>query len=174
VDVDVWALWVPSRTAHFDGPDETNHVGNLQRDTTTLVMQTSPTSDFRYDPRVVRTSIAVIKRFSNDETVTAAEVEEPESGTPPGLAAWVLVEAGLAVTCAFTFLHRGDVGIYAVGTMQGWRRRGFARALMAHVLADAWHRGARTASLQSTRMGQPMYESLGFAAVGRYEEWISQ
>jgi hypothetical protein len=45
---------------------------------------------------------------------------------------------------------------------------------MAHVLADACHHGARTASLQSTRMGQPLYESLGFAAVGRYEEWISQ
>jgi hypothetical protein len=41
------------------------------------------------------------------------------------------------------------------------------------VLADAWHKGARTASLQSTRMGQPLYESLGFTAVGRYEEWIS-
>ena len=31
--------------------------------------------------------------------------------------------------------------------------------------------GARTATLQSTRMGQPLYESLGFQPAGRYEEW---
>jgi hypothetical protein len=45
---------------------------------------------------------------------------------------------------------------------------------MEHVLADAQHRGARTATLQSTRMGLPLYNSLGFAPAGRYEEWISQ
>jgi hypothetical protein len=39
---------------------------------------------------------------------------------------------------------------------------GYARALMEHVLADAWHRGARTASLQSTRMGQPRYAGSAF------------
>jgi len=45
---------------------------------------------------------------------------------------------------------------------------------MEHVLADAQRRGARTATLQSTRMGLPLYESLGFEPVGRYEEWVSR
>jgi ribosomal protein S18 acetylase RimI-like enzyme len=49
-----------------------------------------------------------------------------------------------------------------------------ARTLIEHMLADAASRGARTATLQSTRTGQRLYESLGFAAVGRYEEWIPQ
>ena len=31
--------------------------------------------------------------------------------------------------------------------------------------------GACTATLQSTRMGPRLYSSLGFEAVGRYEEW---
>jgi hypothetical protein len=48
---------------------------------------------------------------------------------------------------------------------------GFGRTLMEHVLADAKARGATTATLQSTRMGQTLYESLGFTAAGRYEEW---
>ena len=30
----------------------------------------------------------------------------------------------------------------------------------------------RTATFQSTRMGQRLYSSLGFEAVGRYEEWV--
>ena len=75
---------------------------------------------------------------------------------------------------AWSYLHRTDCGIYAVGTVASMRRRGFAGALVGHVLAYAARAGARTASLQSTRMGQPLYESLGFVPVGRYEEWISR
>jgi GNAT superfamily N-acetyltransferase len=85
-----------------------------------------------------------------------------------------MIQDGYAVAGAWSFLRGGDCGIYAVGTVPEWRRRGLARALMEHVLADAQHRGARTATLQSTRMGLPLYNSLGFEPAGRYEEWISQ
>jgi len=64
--------------------------------------------------------------------------------------------------------------VYAVGTVPDRRRRGLARALMEHVLADAWERGARSATLQSTEMARPLYAGLGFVAVGRYEEWVPQ
>jgi len=53
------------------------------------------------------------------------------------------------------------------------RRRGLARRLVEHVLADASRRGARTATLQSTRMAQNLYRSLGFEPARRYEEWLS-
>ena len=55
---------------------------------------------------------------------------------------------------------------------QGFRRRGLARGLMQGVLGDAYRRGARTATLQSTPMGVPLYRSLGFEPVGRYDEWV--
>jgi ribosomal protein S18 acetylase RimI-like enzyme len=85
-----------------------------------------------------------------------------------------MVHDDVAVSCAWSFLHERDCGIYTVGALPAWRRRGLARSLVEHVLADAAHRGARTATLQSTRMGKPLYESLGFEPAGRYEEWISQ
>ncbi len=88
--------------------------------------------------------------------------------------AWVIVRDGMAVAGAWSFLRERDCGIYAVETLPQWRRRGLARSLMEHVLADAQRRGARTATLQSTRMGQPLYISLGFEPVGRYAEWTSQ
>jgi hypothetical protein len=47
-----------------------------------------------------------------------------------------------------------------------------AASLIQHVLAHAYRRGARTASLQSTSMGEGLYRSLQFTAVGRYEEWV--
>ena len=51
------------------------------------------------------------------------------------------------------------------------RRRGVGRHA-GECGVEAWRHGARTATLQSTRMGQRLYSSLGFEAVGRYEEWV--
>ena len=83
-----------------------------------------------------------------------------------------MVEGDVAVAGAYRYLHGSDCGVYAVGTVRAWRRRGIARSLVEHVLADATRRGARTATLQATPMAQHVYESLGFAPVGRYEEWV--
>ena len=116
--------------------------------------------------------MAAVKRFADDELVSAADLGEED--TTSDLSAWAIVRDGVAVTGAWSFLHETDCGIYGVGTLPEWRRRGLARALMEHVLADAQERGARTATLQSTRMGQPLYESLGFEPAGRYEEWVPQ
>jgi ribosomal protein S18 acetylase RimI-like enzyme len=85
-----------------------------------------------------------------------------------------MVRGGVAVAGAWSFEHGRDCGIYTVGTMRNWRRQGLARMLVEHVLADAQRRGARTASLQSTPMGQHLYRSLGFEPAGRYEEWLSR
>ena len=169
--VDVWALWMPSRVTDLDAPDAVLEVGDLKRDTTTLVMQVALPPGLRDHHGVVRTSIATASR-ATDEPIPAADLGHPDH--VPGLSAWVMVHDGLAVAGAWSFLHGSDCGMYAVGTVPEWRRRGLARSLLEHVLADAQGRGARTATLQSTRMGQPLYQSLGFEPVGRYEEWISQ
>jgi ribosomal protein S18 acetylase RimI-like enzyme len=169
--VDVWALWVPSSATALDAPDHVQEVGRLKRDTTTLVMQASLSTKRRLHEGVLRTSVAAVTR-AGDEPVPVADLGPPEAD--PGLDAWVMVQDDVAVTGAWSFLHQQDCGIYAVGTLPAWRRQGLARLLVEHVLADAQRRGAETATLQSTRMGQRLYESLGFEAVGRYEEWISQ
>jgi GNAT superfamily N-acetyltransferase len=170
--VDAWALWLPSTTKDLDASDHVPEVGGFKRDTTTLVMEATLASPLRPDDRVVCTSIAAAARAADDAPVPAAELGEPDD--VPGLTGWAILDHDLAVAGAWSFLLGGDCGIYAVGTLPGWRHRGFAHALMTHVLADAQRRGARTATLQSTRMGQPLYESLGFKPVGRYEEWVPE
>jgi len=169
--VDAWALWLPSNATSFDAPDEVSLVGTLTRDTTTLVMQATLTPEMRPQDGVVRASIAVATRAAGDEEVPVTDLGEPE--TEPGLAAWVMLQNNVAVAGTWSFLHEGDCGIYTVGTMPRWRRRGLARMLVEHALADAQRRGARTASLQSTPMAQHLYGSLGFRPVGRYEEWAA-
>ncbi len=168
--VDAWAFWVPSGATDLDAPDTVRDVDGLTRDTTTLVMTTDLRPELRWNEGVVRTSIAAATRAAGDEPVAEAELDNPDD--VPNLSGWVMVQDGMAVAGAWSMLHDGDCGIYTVGTLPHWRRRGLAKALTRHILTDAYHRGARTATLQSTRMGQPLYESLGFEPVGRYEEWI--
>ena len=168
--VDAWALWVPSAATDLDAPDAVQQVGGFRRDTTTLVMQARLSPGLRLHDGVVRASIADAAR-AGDEPVPFTDLGEPD--TEPGLAGWVMVHDELAVAGAWSFLHEQDCGIYAVGTVPGWRRRGLARSLVEHVLADARGHGARTATLQSTRMAQQLYQSLGFEPAGRYEEWAS-
>jgi GNAT superfamily N-acetyltransferase len=170
--IDTWAFWVPSCTTDLDAPDDLSGVGGLKRDTTTLVMRTTLRSGLRRHDGVVRASIAAATRAAGDGPVRIEDLGEPAGG--PGLTGWVMIHDDVAVAGAWSFLHESDCGIYTVGTLPEWRRRGLARALMEHVLAHAHHRRARTATLQSTRMGQPLYESLGFEPVGRYEEWVSR
>ncbi len=167
--VATWALWVRSDITNLDTPDTGPEISDLQRDTTTLVMHATLSSGRQLQDGVVCTSIATATR-AGDEPVRRADLEPPDD--VPGLTGWVMLRESVAVASAWSFLNGSDCGIYTVGTQPEWRRRGLAHALMEHVLGEAWRHGARTASLQSTRMGQPLYLSLGFQAVGRYEEWL--
>jgi GNAT superfamily N-acetyltransferase len=170
--VPVWALWRATQVRDLDAPDADGPLGELKRDTTTLVMQTALGSHSRLDDAVLPASIDAVARLDEDVRMTRSDLGEPEG--IPGLAGWALLYDGLVVAAAWSYLHRGDCGIYGVETLPAFRRRGLARRLMQHMLAQARSQGARTASLQSTRLGQPLYQTLAFAPAGRYEEWIWQ
>jgi GNAT superfamily N-acetyltransferase len=169
--VDAWALWMPSRAVSLDAPDGVRTVGDLRRDTTTLVMRATLTNGLRLHGNVVPASIDAIAHLE-DEPIPVSELGEPE--VVPGLAGWAIAVGDVAVAGGWSFIHGRDCGIYAVGTVPAFRRRGLARSLVEHMLADAASRGARTSSLQSTRMGRHLYLSLGFTPAGRYEEWTPQ
>src|SRR5262245_51635386 len=168
--VPAWALWIPSCATDWEAPDTVRVIDGMQRDTTTVVMHATVPRDMPLHDGVVRGSLAAVTRLAKDQPIPIADLE-PETG-PAELTVWVIEQDHLAVACAYTFLHKQDCGIYSVGTLPAWRRRGLARRLMEHLLADAHRRGARTATLQSTQLGQRLYESLGFEAKGRYEEWV--
>ena len=79
---------------------------------------------------------------------------------------------GESVATAIAFDHDGDCGVFNVGTLEAARRRGLARALTARLLHDAAERGCSTASLQSTRMAERVYASVGFRDLGRILEYV--
>jgi GNAT superfamily N-acetyltransferase len=161
-----WALWLRSPLTDLQPPPATPAPAGMVADTRTLVMVREVTPGPGH-PSVVRTSIEAAARATDEPVHTL-----PEPDGVPGLDGWVLVHGGAAVAGAWSYLHGTDCGLYAVGTIPALRRRGLAAALVRHVLSDAYRRGARTASLQSTPMGVSLYRSLGFTPVGRYEEWV--
>lgn len=66
----------------------------------------------------------------------------------------------------------GDVvGIFNVATLPDARGRGIGRAITLAAMRDGAARGARRAVLQSSRMGHPVYERLGFRDVLTYVPW---
>ncbi|MFL5827636.1 MAG: GNAT family N-acetyltransferase [Thermoleophilaceae bacterium] len=78
---------------------------------------------------------------------------------------------GRPASCTWALDEDGDCGIFAVATAGRARGRGLAGGLISRALLDAQERGCVTSSLQATRMGEPVYERLGYRALGRLGMW---
>ena len=65
----------------------------------------------------------------------------------------------------------GVAGIAYVGTVPGFRHRGFAQALVERVVAEGRRRGCEAAYLWATRMGYGVYRHLGFRKILDYRIW---
>lgn len=59
-------------------------------------------------------------------------------------------------------LHETVAGLYLIGVEEGFRRRGIGEAMTWEVLRAGNERDAEIGVLQSTQMGYPLYEQMGF------------
>ncbi|GIU76558.1 MAG: GNAT family acetyltransferase [Bryobacteraceae bacterium] len=74
-----------------------------------------------------------------------------------------------AVTCAAFMEAAGAIGIYSVGTLPGWRGKGYAEAIMRAGVGRLRRRGAQgPIVLQSSPSGFDLYRRLGFRRCTRY------
>jgi GNAT superfamily N-acetyltransferase len=78
---------------------------------------------------------------------------------------------GEPVGCLGTIAVGDDLCLTGVATPPEHRGRGVAGWLLRQALAAAREKGMRTASLQATKAGAPLYERLGFADFGYVEMW---
>ncbi|CAN5710769.1 hypothetical protein BH09CHL1_BH09CHL1_30960 [soil metagenome] len=85
--------------------------------------------------------------------------------------AWV---DGAPIGTACAFLTRGSngiAGIYDVGVLPEYRNIGIGKALTHAVCVWARDRGYRTAGLNATPMGEPVYRGLGFQSLRWAQTW---
>lgn len=95
-----------------------------------------------------------------------AFLKTPILGGPYRL--WVGYVASQAVSCAAAFTDQSATGIYAVATLPAYRGRGYGAALTdAAALVDP----ALPAWLVASDLGQPVYQRLGFRAIGHFSLW---
>lgn len=81
-----------------------------------------------------------------------------------------------AVACATVFLKDGTAGIYNVGTLEHARGKGVGQAITSAPLRAAQAEGCWLSSLQSTRIGFPLYQRIGYKPYFhyRYYGWSPQ
>jgi GNAT superfamily N-acetyltransferase len=65
----------------------------------------------------------------------------------------------------------GDCSVWWVATVPEARGRGLSAGLMRRALADGRERGCEVTTLQATKLGRPVYERLGYRALGAVEMW---
>ena len=109
---------------------------------------------------------------SDDDVLQFYELAAPlllERGAP--LALHVAYLRGVAVSTVEVTTAAGIAGIYNVSTLAHWRNRGFASALLRHVLAEARDHGIHRAALPAAPDAAGLYRRLGFEAIGTITEY---
>jgi GNAT superfamily N-acetyltransferase len=82
---------------------------------------------------------------------------------------WIGYAGGEAVSTAATLVAEGAAGVYAVATLPGYRRKGFAEAMVRHAAARVEaSRGIRLSILQSTEEAVPLYKRMGYRTVTNF------
>ncbi|MFF7725735.1 GNAT family N-acetyltransferase [Streptomyces sp. NPDC008001] len=103
--------------------------------------------------------------YSPGEMFPATLIEQP------GVDVFLAVLDGEAVGAGVTVVHDGFGSHYWVGTASAHRSRGAGRAVMLGSLAPLAN---LPVTLTASRLGRPLYESLGFTAVTPSTWWSSQ
>jgi GNAT superfamily N-acetyltransferase len=65
----------------------------------------------------------------------------------------------------------GVAGIYGITVRRGFQRRGLGTLATLVTVQEGARRGARTAILQATQEGRPVYEKLGFETITSFRSW---
>jgi GNAT superfamily N-acetyltransferase len=86
-------------------------------------------------------------------------------------ATWITTD-GEDVSTGLGFVHDGWCGVFNVATPEEHRGRGYGSAVTAHTIEAARAAGAGGAYLQSSPMGLPVYQRLGFVTVESWRQWM--
>lgn len=104
------------------------------------------------------------------------EIYQAERSWSGSMQGWVGYFNGQpVVTCAAVVTAGECIGLYTIGTIPMFRRKGYAEILMRHVLREVSAQTGITASiLQSTPSGYPMYHKMGYRQATQFSIYLSE
>ncbi|MDE2492120.1 MAG: GNAT family N-acetyltransferase [Elusimicrobia bacterium] len=91
---------------------------------------------------------------------------------PGAMKLYVASRRGRAAGCAMLTLDGRLAGLWAIGVLDGVRRRGLGLALTQRCLDDAERAGCRLAMLGASEQGYGLYRKLGFRAACRMRQYV--
>jgi GNAT superfamily N-acetyltransferase len=125
------------------------------------------------DPELLADLVDVeVGTFETDRAV-AEGLLAPSQLSLPNVRLYAAITDGRAVAQAVTNTQRGAVGVFGVAALPEYRRRGIGTAITAFAIDDV-RDGADLAWLQSTEMGRPLYERMGFRPVSDWDVWVRE
>ena len=92
-----------------------------------------------------------------------------------GYRGWVGYVDGEPVVSTACVVASDVIGVYSVGTMPGWRRRGYAEQLMRIVLRQiSRETGIERTILQATTDGFRVYQRMGYRRVTQFSIFLME
>jgi GNAT superfamily N-acetyltransferase len=169
--VRAWTVWVPeadSRSAELLA--ERGHV--LDADPAAMALELAGFDAPAPDASIVADADPADVTAINDSAYGYdGDFARALADFPGGAQRYSAEVDGSVAACAVAFDHEGDCMITFVATLPQARGTGLATALMTRALIDARERGCETTSLQATKMGQAIYERLGYRDLGALQMW---
>jgi GNAT superfamily N-acetyltransferase len=173
--VRAWTVWVPE---HESGAREVLDRAGHVLDATPAAMLLD-LADLRSPP------LGSASEYSTEWDITAAgAINDAAYGDtsglfaaamgalPPDLAHMYLARAD-GRPASFVLVHddEGNCEFWIAATIPEARGRGLLSGLLHRALLDARERGCTTSTTQATKMGEPVYERLGYRRFGTIEMW---
>jgi GNAT superfamily N-acetyltransferase len=104
----------------------------------------------------------------------ATEIYGGENIWRTGFTGYIGYKNGDPVTTTAVMIAAGVIGIYAVGTLPGYQRLGYAETIMRYAIERAREESAlERIALQSSQAGLPLYLKLGFRKVTEFQVFVS-
>jgi GNAT superfamily N-acetyltransferase len=171
--VRAWTVWTPgfherARSVLADA----GHVLDANPEAMILdLAQVEPPreEDPEPDPEPTASDLGLIndRAYGLTETFTVMMGDGPLDPA----SAYIARVNGKPAASVVTSHHQGDCAIWWVAVTPEARGRGLSAGLMRRALAAGRERGCETSTLQATKMGQPVYERLGYRGLGPIEMW---
>jgi GNAT superfamily N-acetyltransferase len=170
-----------ARSIVWASPDDATGLGHLREagyslyaespamtlDLSRLPVEDDPLDDWSDSPAPDEIASVVEGSYGLEDGAVGAALD----GWLPGATAYVARVDGRAASCLTIVREGPDAGVFLVGTVPGARGRGLARRLLLRALHEARERGATVSSLQSSRLGYPVYQRLGYVESCRLGMW---
>jgi len=104
------------------------------------------------------------------------EVYQNERSWSGAFQGWVgYLRGGEPIASCAVVIQDQTVGVYTVGTLPEFRKRGYSETLMRHVLGEVQQRtGITRTLLQATPAGLPMYQKMGYRKVCQFTIYLSE